>query len=68
MTYNVADLIERWGMDPHLVAFIDGGMQRRRCAWCERELRPCNMKRHVTARHHRQLTIYDELDRERRAA
>lgn len=44
-----------------LEAFIAAGLERRRCLWCERELRPCNMRRHVEARHFRQLTIYDVL-------
>jgi hypothetical protein len=27
---------------------------RTRCIWCERELRPCNLDRHVRAAHFRQ--------------
>ena len=63
MTYNVAELVDKWGHEPHLVAFIDAGQQRRPCPWCGTELRPCNLDRHVAARHFRQLTIYDVLDR-----
>lgn len=37
---------------------------RRPCPWCERQLRPCNLSRHIAAQHHAQLTIYDELSRE----
>jgi hypothetical protein len=32
-----------------------------RCGWCGRELRPCNLGRHVAAAHFRQLTIDDVL-------
>jgi hypothetical protein len=34
-----------------------------RCPWCEIKVRPCNVDRHVRARHHAQLTVYDELER-----
>jgi hypothetical protein len=47
--------------DTRLAALVVGGLTRRRCPWCERELRPCNMGRHIAARHHRQMTIYDVL-------
>ena len=30
-----------------------------RCIWCKRELRPCNVGRHIAAQHFRQLTIDD---------
>jgi hypothetical protein len=66
VTYDVGKLIDRWGFDSPLVWMIAAGMQRRRCGWCERELRPCNMRRHVAAQHFRQLTIYDVLDVERK--
>jgi hypothetical protein len=33
---------------------------RRKCPWCDRELRPCNMARHVDAAHFHQLTV-DEV-------
>ena len=33
----------------------------RKCVWCDAMLRPCNMGRHVAARHHRQLTIFDGM-------
>jgi hypothetical protein len=62
VTYDVGKLLDRWGHDPRMVALIDGGMRRRRCGWCERELRPCNMRRHIAAQHFRQLTIYDVLE------
>lgn len=35
---------------------------RRPCGWCEDVLRPCNLARHVQARHFRQLTIDEILD------
>lgn len=34
---------------------------RVRCPWCDRDLRPCNLKRHIDATHFRQLTIDDVL-------
>ena len=49
--------------DPRLEAFIAAGQVRKPCPWCEVELRPCNLTRHIAARHFRQLTIYDVLDR-----
>jgi len=38
-----------------------GAMVVVRCGWCERELRPCNLSRHIAAAHFRQLTIDDVL-------
>ena len=38
-----------------------GAMVVVRCGWCGRELRPCNLARHVAAAHFRQLTIDDVL-------
>jgi hypothetical protein len=38
-----------------------GALARTRCAWCGRELRPCNLPRHVAAAHFRQLTIDEVL-------
>lgn len=60
-TYDVGELLERWGHDPKLVAFIDAGQRRYPCGWCDRELRPCNRDRHIQARHFRQLTVDDML-------
>ena len=34
---------------------------RRKCPWCDRVLRPCNLSRHIAANHYRQLTIDDAL-------
>jgi hypothetical protein len=65
--------LDHFNGDGHLAALVVGGMTRRRCQWCEAELRPCNMRRHVEARHFKQLSIYDvlgpdEAPRKRRAA
>jgi len=38
-----------------------GAMVVVRCGWCGRELRPCNLARHIAAAHFRQLTIDDVL-------
>jgi len=38
-----------------------GAMAVVRCGWCGREMRPCNLARHVAAAHFRQLTIDDVL-------
>ncbi|HEY2570186.1 MAG TPA: hypothetical protein VGI27_01870 [Solirubrobacteraceae bacterium] len=59
--YDVGRLIDKWGFDSPLVGFIDAGQQRHPCPWCERRLRPCNLKRHISAQHFRQLSIDDEL-------
>jgi hypothetical protein len=60
--------LERFNGDSHLAWLVIGGMTKRRCPWCERELRPCNLNRHIAARHFRQMTIddYDELGQPRR--
>ena len=34
---------------------------KRKCPWCERELRPCNLDRHIAKEHFRQLTIDEAL-------
>jgi hypothetical protein len=52
--------LDHFNGDSTLAALVVGGMTRRRCLWCERELRPCNMARHVGAAHFRQLTL-DEV-------
>jgi hypothetical protein len=41
--------------------FIEASLRRSKCAWCERELRPCNMRRHVDAAHFHQLTVDEAL-------
>lgn len=38
-----------------------GALTRVRCTWCERRLRPCNMRRHVDAAHFKQLTVDEVL-------
>jgi hypothetical protein len=53
--------LDHFNGDSSLAALVVGGLTRRRCAWCEVELRPCNMARHVAAKHFRQLTIDDVL-------
>lgn len=53
--------LDHFNGDQHLTAFVIGGLTRRPCIWCEAELRPCNMARHVAACHFRQLTIDDEI-------
>lgn len=40
---------------------LQAALIRVRCTWCERELRPCNMRRHVDAAHFKQLTVDDVL-------
>jgi hypothetical protein len=40
-------------------------LERYPCPWCGRLLRPCNQTRHITTQHFRQLTIDDELRRDR---
>ena len=61
MTDDPSYWIDHFDGDYHLAHLVIGGMTRRKCLWCERELRPCNMRRHVAARHFRQLTIFDVL-------
>lgn len=38
-----------------------GAMVTTRCCWCGRELRPCNLGRHIGAQHFHQLTIDEVL-------
>jgi hypothetical protein len=33
-----------------------------RCEWCGKEMRPCNLGRHISAAHFRQLTIDEVID------
>ena len=54
--------LDHFDGDGQLAALVVGGMTKQRCGWCERELRPCNMARHIAAAHFRQLTIDDMLD------
>jgi hypothetical protein len=61
MTDDPSFWLDHFNGDSRMAALVVGGLTRHRCAWCERELRPCNMARHVAARHHRQMTIYDVL-------
>jgi hypothetical protein len=63
--------LDHFNGDSHLAAFVVGSLTRRPCPWCERQLRPCNLSRHISARHFHQLTIDDELraaQNEKRAA
>ena len=46
--YDYEDVM-RWA---HAAALI-----KTRCGWCELVLRPCNLARHVAAKHYKQLTI-----------
>jgi hypothetical protein len=39
-----------------------GALVTTRCEWCDKELRPCNLGRHIMAKHFRQLTIFDVID------
>lgn len=56
--------LERFNGNERLTAFVVGGLTRHKCDWCERELRPCNMARHIAAQHYRQLTIDDMIESE----
>lgn len=47
--------------DSSLAALVVGSLTRRSCPWCEAELRPCNLDRHIAAKHFRQLTLDDVL-------
>ena len=52
---------------PHEVVRIwaqVGAMTTTHCPWCGRVLRPCNLTRHVSAQHYRQLTIDDVLNQQ----
>lgn len=62
MSVDPSYWLDHFDGDDRLAAFVLGGLTRRRCGWCERELRPCNMARHVAAAHFRQLTLDDVLD------
>jgi hypothetical protein len=53
--------LDRFNGDGALAALVVGGLTRRPCPWCGRELRPCNLARHIAAAHFRQLTIDDVL-------
>jgi hypothetical protein len=39
-----------------------GAAVRTRCVWCQRTLRPCNLRRHISATHYRQLTIDEVIE------
>ena len=62
MTDDPSYWLDHFNGDEHLAAFVVAGLAKRRCPWCEAKLRPCNLTRHIAARHFRQLTIYDLLD------
>jgi len=53
--------LDHFNGDDRLAALVVGSLTPRKCEWCERRLRPCNMRRHVEAAHFRQLTIFDVL-------
>lgn len=38
------------------------------CPWCERDLRPCNLRQHIAHAHFAQLSIYDAGEPQPRAA
>jgi hypothetical protein len=59
--------LDHFNGDERLAYLVVGSMTRRPCPWCKRELRPCNMRRHIAAAHFRQLTIDDVLDDDGRA-
>lgn len=62
MTDDPSFWLDHFNGDSRLAALVVGGLTRRRCPWCERELRPCNIARHIAARHFRQMTIDEMLD------
>lgn len=45
----------RYADEPRIAAAIT-----RKCPWCTRQVRPCNLSRHVSAAHFHQLSI-DEV-------
>lgn len=47
---------------------VELALVRRKCPWCDRWLRPCNMRQHVAHAHFYQLTIYDVLEPQEQAA
>ena len=53
--------LDHFNGDSSLAALVVGSLTRRKCPWCPRQLRPCNLDRHIAAEHFRQLTLDDVL-------
>ncbi len=54
--------LDHFDGDEQLAALVVGGMTRRRCPWCERELRPCRSGGTSTRSTSPQTTIDEILD------